>query len=199
MPLSPDKLSRTADRFQSFVTPLQKCFARMDQAYETIAAAYGFRCNGCDESCCRTRFYHHTYVEYLYLFKGFASQTQKMQAEIRTKAGRYVDALVQAANKGIMFRSMCPLNFNGRCSLYAHRPMICRLHGIPHELHPPGRGVAVGPGCDMFQRKYGHADDIAFDRTPHYAEMAALEKEFRQAEGLSGRIKMTIAEMILQF
>ncbi|HSM88690.1 MAG TPA: hypothetical protein VLT56_01580, partial [Desulfobacterales bacterium] len=39
-------------------------YAAMDAAYEAAAAAYRFACMGCEESCCRTRFHHHTLVEY---------------------------------------------------------------------------------------------------------------------------------------
>jgi cell division protein YceG involved in septum cleavage len=32
---------------------------------------------------------------------------------------------------------MCPLNEEGRCSLYLHRLMICRMHGVPSSLTFP--------------------------------------------------------------
>jgi hypothetical protein len=93
---------------------------------------------------------------------------------------------------------MCPLNQAGRCTLYAHRPMICRLHGIPHELHPPGRPPQQGPGCEEFLRCCGRTAGRALDRTPLYAELARLESEFRRKMALSYRVKMTVAEMLLE-
>ncbi|MCU0590907.1 MAG: hypothetical protein MUC57_05475 [Desulfobacterales bacterium] len=97
-------------------------------------------------------------------------------------------------------KPMCPLNEAGRCGVYAHRPMICRLHGIPHELHPPGRAPQapqLGPGCAEFHRLCGRAVYHPFDRTPLYAELARLESEFQQALGPRRKIRMTIAEMLL--
>jgi hypothetical protein len=51
-------------------------YADMDRAYAEVADRYGFHCNGCADSCCLTRFYHHTLLEYLYLaewVRGLAS------------------------------------------------------------------------------------------------------------------------------
>jgi Fe-S-cluster containining protein len=93
---------------------------------------------------------------------------------------------------------MCPLNLAGRCRLYEFRPMICRLHGVAHELHPPGRPVVIGPGCAEYERCRGSARaGERFDRTPFYTRLAALESEFRTTEGLQRRIKLTVAEMLL--
>lgn len=92
---------------------------------------------------------------------------------------------------------MCPLNAEDRCQVYAHRPMICRLHGIPHELRFPGRPPQQNPGCEEFHRRCGRSGDHPFDRTPLYTELARLESECRQALMLRRKIRMTIAEMLL--
>ena len=36
-------------------------------------------------------------------------------------------------------------------------------------------------------------------QAPFYIELAKLEKEFKQASGIDAKIKMTIAEMVMQF
>jgi hypothetical protein len=74
--------------------------------------------------------------------------------------------------------------------------MICRLHGIPHELNHPVKGRAMGPGCQEFVIQCGEKSYLPFDRTPLYRELADLEKSFRQATGLNVKMKMTIAEML---
>ena len=38
---------------------------------------------------------------------------------------------------------------------------------------------------------------IRFDRTPFYLEMARLEKQARLVTGVSDKIKMTVAEMLI--
>jgi hypothetical protein len=49
----------------------------------------------------------------------------------------------------------------------------------------------------MFDLQCSDKRYLKFDRTPFYFEMAKLESELKQAIGLSGRVKMTIAEMIV--
>jgi Fe-S-cluster containining protein len=181
----------------SFRERLRRVFDEMDAAYERAAAAYGFVCSGCADSCCRTRFHHHTLLEYLYLREGFGELPADHQEIIRAKAAAVVARHEQAGAPGAENRPMCPLNADDRCQVYAHRPMICRLHGIPHELRFPGRLPQQSPGCEEFHRRCGRPEVHTLDRTPLYTELARLESECRQALGLQRKIRMTIAEMLL--
>jgi Fe-S-cluster containining protein len=179
----------------AFLGRLQRLFADMDAAYAQAAAAAGFDCRGCEDSCCRSRFHHHTFLELLYLRDGFQALPLRDRESILETA----HAVVAASDPDPGARFMCPLNAEGRCRIYAYRPMICRLHGIAHELHPPGRPVVIGPGCREYERCRGAArQGSGFDRTPFYTRLAALESEFRDSAGLSRRIKLTLAEMLVQ-
>jgi Fe-S-cluster containining protein len=184
---------------KAFLDRLRALFAEMDAAYTRAAAAAGFDCRGCGESCCRSRFHHHTALEVVFLREGFGSLPPGEREEVLAVARSVAAAqAAPAAEEAASPRPMCPLNTEGRCRLYSHRPMICRLHGVEHELHPPGRPVIIGAGCREFERCRGTArPGERFDRTPFYARLAALESEFREAEGLRRRIKLTIAEMLL--
>ncbi len=73
--------------------------------------------------------------------------------------------------------------------------MICRMHGLPHELHKPGFPIIKGPGCDA--GRFDEKDYIPFDRTPFYREMAGVEMGFRTAFGKSGKIRETIAQILV--
>ena len=117
--------------------------------------------------------------------------------EIQSRAAWVCRETAMADRKESPVRLMCPLNFDGHCTLYAYRPMICRLHGISHELRRPGQTVIRGSGCGMFDLRCSTQRYRKFDRTPFYFSMAKAEGEFKQAIGLSDRIKMTIAEMII--
>lgn len=184
-------------RRASFIERLKRVYAAMDAAYGQAAAAYGFVCDGCEENCCRTRFHHHTLLEYLGLRQGFNQLPDERKAQIRENASAVVEQRIRDLAAGTDAKPMCPLNEAGRCALYARRPMICRLHGIPHELHPPGRAPQLGPGCAEFHRRCGRAVYHPFDRTPLYSELAHLESEFQQILGRHRKIRMTIAEMLL--
>jgi Fe-S-cluster containining protein len=184
-------------RLTAFFDRLHCIFAAMDRQYGEAANHYGFHCNGCEDNCCRTRFYHHTYLEYLYIHAGLNKLDHQKQGEIQSRAAVVCRQTAKADEKAMPVRLMCPLNSAGLCTLYAYRPMICRLHGISHQLRKPGQNVIRGPGCGMFDLRCSDKGYLKFDRTPFYFEMAKLESELKQAVDLSGRFKMTIAEMIV--
>lgn len=186
---------------KDLIADLEDLYGQMDHLYAQVSAHYGFKCAGCTENCCLTRFYHHTFLEYIYLRQGFAGLPASKQAAARQRAEAYLDVLVQSESgeNAPPFRRMCPLNESGWCLLYAWRPMICRLHGIPHELAPPGRSNRVyGDGCAEFAASCGHLPYYPFDRTPFYARMSELEGRLRKALGVSGKSKKTIAHMLVQ-
>jgi hypothetical protein len=173
-------------------------FERMDEAYGRAGGAHGFVCCGCEENCCRTRFHHYTLCEYLYLRKGFSRLVESDRQRIAVKASRVMEAAAEADDQGRPAVAMCPLNENERCVLYAYRPMICRLHGIPHRLTLPDGRQQVGPGCADFDRQCGPADNVFLDRTPLYAGLADLEQRARRQSAFKGKLRMTIAQILTQ-
>ena len=181
----------------AFIDRLKQIYAAMDRAYNRAEGHYGFACEGCRDSCCRTRFYHHTIIEYDYLIQGLKTLNPENRKEVTSRAMRVVDETAGADRNGTSVRIMCPLNVDELCILYAHRPMICRMHGIPHELQKPGQNRVYGPGCETFGSRCGHKGYFKFDRTPFYRQLAMLEQEVRQALGFDKKIKMTVAEIIL--
>jgi hypothetical protein len=177
-----------AERRRAFRLRLQTLYAAMDRAYARVAESCGFTCSGCRDNCCRSRFHHHTVIEYLELQNGLdqlpPDQRQRVEALAR-------QAIQTAPDR----RVPCPLLADERCLLYAHRPMICRLHGIPHRLVRPDGTVLAGDGCAAFHARCGPATR-RLDRTPFYRQMADLEKELRAETGFPARVKLTVAEMI---
>lgn len=189
-----DKVSHISEEF--WLTPLAQLFSQMDAAYDAVADSYGFHCHGCVDNCCYTRFHHHTLLEYLYLKKGLEILEPSIQAKVFEQAGDVVETTRAAEEKGLTPRIMCPLNQEGLCLIYAYRPMICRLHGMAHELRKPGQNPLRSEGCGLFTELTGTMDYIPFDRTPFYMEMARLERNLREASGVTDRLKLTIAEII---
>jgi Fe-S-cluster containining protein len=191
-----EKNCEQASMFAPYLDRLADVFRKMDGRYEGAAAEYGFVCSGCEDSCCRTRFYHHTLIEYHYLKIGLDSLSSSDRAIVQSRAletiayGEHHSEIAPAA--------MCPLNEDGRCRLYAYRPMICRLHGLPHELNHPVKGRVQSPGCHEFVIQCCQKAYIPFDRTPLYREMAVLEKSFRQETGIGigTKMKMTVADIL---
>jgi Fe-S-cluster containining protein len=174
---------------------LKDLYAAMDKNWNKVAAGYDFHCNGCEDNCCKSLFFHHTYIEKAYLIHGFKGLDQDKKEKILIRAKNYVKKNFPQGSEIKTLKIICPLNENGLCILYHFRPMICRLHGLPHELKKPGFDPVKGPGCDagLFDRK----PYIKFDRTPFYQQMAQIEMKFRQDLNKTDKIKQTIAQMLI--
>jgi hypothetical protein len=185
------------EKFKALLSDLESLYTAMDRAYDSVAAEYGFQCSGCEDNCCFTRFFHHTRIEYLYLMKGFSRLDTVKQDDIRKKAIGVNEKVRHAEEREETPWVMCPLNFDGQCILYAHRPMICRLHGIPHVLNHPSGNNLTGPGCGEFERLCGDAEYIRFNRTPYYRKMAGLERRLREKTGEAPKFKHTVAQMLV--
>lgn len=185
------------DQIQTpFFERLETLYASMDKAWENAAAHYGFVCRGCTDNCCATEFYHYTYIERNYLLSGLKTLTDSKIEAIKKKAKEVCTARAEAKPAERPIRVMCPLNSNGLCQLYKFRPMICRLHGIPHELKKPGSESVRQPGCLDGTPLFNATTYYEFDRTPIYTEMAKIEMEYRHSTGSQARIKETIAEIV---
>jgi len=182
-----------------FIQRIRNLSSTIDKAYAEAARYYGFDCKGCDRNCCKEFFCHYTLAEYMFLMHGLAllEQEDKRALFRRAEEVKQWYRLHDAARQSE--RVMCPLNRNGFCVLYAYRPMICRLQGIPHLVKTPGQPLRRGPGCHVFNeniRMVPHAD-CGFDHTPFYTEMAAIEREIRNTLQYQDRYKKTVADMLV--
>lgn len=193
---SPDVTPWRSNAVAPLLNQLAELYAAMDRQYEAAAQYYGFQCDGCRENCCQTRFYHHTIIEYLYLMKGMDQLPLETRDTVLVVAARVVRQTRAADQSGQKLRLMCPLNREQLCIMYSYRPMICRMHGISHELHRNDGTILSGPGCRQFDDQAQGKAYFRYDRTPLYHQMALLEKEVRLTSGISRKLKMTIAEML---
>jgi hypothetical protein len=179
----------------------------MQREYDAAARALDFTCAGCPQNCCTSFFQHHTHVEWAFLWKGLEELPAERRAAFLARGRDYLDAARAAQAKGETPAAMCPLITRegeeggaGRCGLYSHRLMICRLHGVAHVLQAPGRPRQAFPGCWRHQElAAGRADAPLLDRTPLYLELAALERDFLGSRaGRLPRVDLTLAEMLVQ-
>jgi Fe-S-cluster containining protein len=182
-----------------YTLKIKDLYSSMDAAYAEAAEHYGFRCLGCSESCCEERFCHYTLAEHLYLMEGLVALDVDTTGDILARAEDAVRHYHLHDLQGRHERVLCPLNFNGLCRLYEYRPMICRLHGIPHYLRKPGASKQTGPGCNRFAEEITASglSEPVFDRTEYYSGMAAVEIGLRRLVNFSGRYRKTVADMII--
>lgn len=192
-------IARRFNGIEGLRAEVTSVLAAMDSGYAEVAAHYGFTCQGCEESCCRTVFYHHTYTEFLLLIHGLSTLSEQARVDLFGRAAATQVAIDAAPGdeSDAPQRSMCPINVAGRCALYAYRPMICRLHGIPHELRRPDGRVISGPGCHLFDTLSGGEALRRLDRTPFYQRLALLEQGLRRHIEAPIRLHMTLAECLV--
>lgn len=180
---------------------LADLYRRMEESYNACAHQAGLTCENCPDNCCVSFFRHHTYVEWSYLWRGLLELPEKRRRHFIRRAEDYMREANQALTMNALPGAMCPLNEDGLCALYSYRLMICRLHGTRNVFTRPDGQRQIFPGCVRFAALSAAAgpDDIpTLDRTPLYAELAALELEFHKRAARSlPRVNLTLAEMIV--
>lgn len=179
---------------------LEALYARMGQGYAATAQGTGFTCAGCTQNCCTSHFQHHTYVEWLYFFKGFETLPAPRREAYLDRARACVREAQDALLRGERPAVMCPVNDDGLCGMYEHRLMICRLHGVPHVLAGRDGLPQAYPGCHRFPAPAGaDAAPAPLDRTPLYRDLARLEMDLLGARLRAlPRVNLTLAEMMVQ-
>lgn len=183
---------------KSLFASLKELYADMETAYAEHAQEAGLCCDGCQTNCCSSFFQHHTYVEWIYFLKGVHALPQAKQQEITARAKAYTARAKECMAEGLIPDAMCPVNENGRCIIYSHRLMICRMHGTKNCLHLPNGKEQIFQGCERFVTLPKTESIAPLDRTPFYKRLAALEMDILRRAGrpLPG-VRMTIAEMIV--
>lgn len=168
----------------------------MDEAYDKVQRHYGFSCEGCTDNCCTQRFHHHTLAEYYYLLEGLKQADPELVRQILTKTRVVVDSYEKERELGEILPLMCPINFDGLCRIYEHRPMICRMHGLPHRFKRPDGREERGGGCARYSEEHPRVD-WTVDRTKAYAALAKVEADIRRRTLIRERVKLTTAEMLM--
>jgi Fe-S-cluster containining protein len=180
---------------ENFSERMRAIYRAMDEAYDSVAGHYGFSCEGCGQNCCVQRFSHHTLVEYHYLLEGMKRADPGLARQILIKARIVTDSYRKEPVTGEVLPLMCPANFDGLCRVYEHRPMICRMHGLPHRFKRPDGREERGGGCARFEAR--HKADWTVDRTRLYTTLAKLEGELRRQTFQRSRYRRTTAEMFM--
>ena len=183
---------------------LAAIYADLQSGYDELAAEIGLTCQGCPDNCCDSYFLHHTYCEWAYLWQGLRELEEEQRATIVERAETYVEESRAQLARHERPQIMCPLNMDGLCSLYQHRMLVCRMHGIPATMTRPDGQSMRFPGCfrcqEVVKERYAGPDDApAMDRTPLFQRMVAVESRLLgDKRHLMPRVKLTIADMIVQ-
>ena len=178
-------------------------YQSMASDYDAVAQTIHLTCSGCPDNCCDSYFLHYTYSEWAYLWEGIRRLDDAQLDRIMQRSREYVEQSRHLIVQGQRPQLMCPLNDDGLCSVYSHRLMICRTHGVPATLTRPDGQHLRFPGCfrcqEIVNDSYAvESEAPAMDRTVLYRRLAQLESRFLgNKRGLFPKVKLSIAEMIV--
>jgi len=183
------------------VIELEDIYEGLQAQYEKIAADLEFTCSGCPDNCCDSYFQHHTYIEWAYLWQGMRKLSDERRDELIARSSKWQEECNSALAAGERPQVMCPLNDDGLCSLYHHRLLVCRTHGVPAAITRPDGQRLQFPGCfrcqELVEQRGG--TDLEVERTPYLRRLAMLENMLLENKRhLYPRVRMTIADMIVQ-
>lgn len=182
---------------------LAEIYQAMQAEYDRIAGQIALTCTNCPDNCCDSWFFHHTYSEWAYLWQGLRRLDGQALARLVRRAEEYICQSQAQRAAGQPPQLMCPLNESGRCSLYEHRLLVCRMHGVPAVLTRPDGQSLRFPGCfrcqEIVREKYIRDDAVpVMNRTPLLSRLAALESKVLGGSRQSyPKVKKNIAEMII--
>jgi len=119
---------------------------------------YIFCKEGCC-SCCQKGEYPMSAVEFAYMTIGAKMLSADVIAEIEKNMFRIKDEKDNHDGKDI-FRHACPFLVNNRCSIYSHRAIICRTHGLAFFS---AKGKLLVPACVNEGLNYSNVYDFETD------------------------------------
>jgi Fe-S-cluster containining protein len=160
--------------------------ARVDALCSRIAAenAACLACReGCDD-CCR----------HISIFPVEAAALAMALRDLPDKESARIQELARAATS-----HACPLLENGRCLLYAARPIICRTHGFPLLVdREEAKEIDFCP--KNFNGINSFPATVVIDLNCLNSTLAAIDAVFTTSSGFSpksGRERLSIAEALL--
>jgi hypothetical protein len=186
---SPDRKSRAGgyhDQVSARARYRELC-GKVDAFFARVKARHGddMRCRaGCD-GCCR----------------GNLSVTALEAEEIREAvAALAADARQRAAARvaGGEGERCAALEADGRCAIYAARPLVCRSHGLPVRMTSE-RGLPVVSACQLNFTARGPAaadPDCILDQTTLSTTLAALARARAGETGGDPAARVALADLL---
>jgi hypothetical protein len=164
--------------------------AEADAAFGAIHARHPDRmqCRAGCSACCRARL-SITRVEAAFLRSGLAAFSPGRRSEL-------------AARTREIGREPCPaLDDDGRCGVYAFRPLICRSYGVPlrHRREVALVNPPVVDACDL--NFVGTdlrtlPDEDVYDQSALEAALESIDRDHCSDHGLPQRERILLADLL---
>ena len=173
--------------------PIERLAALAEQTDAAFAAlherhAAHMQCQAGCSDCCRSRL-SITRVEEAFLRRGLATFPDERRAELSART-READ------------REMCPaLDGDGRCGIYAFRPLICRTYGAP-LLHRRAVELVNPPIVDACDLNFTEtslsvlSSEEVFEQTALVEELETIDSDHCTENELPQRQRILIAHIL---
>lgn len=207
--------ARSAAAPPELIERYRRLLGRADAWFERAAAAHAdeVQCRLSCTLCCQGLF-DVSPLDAVWIAEGARAAPDRLRRTLATKARRALAAVVRLAPDwgepwsvdelgeerfdqicDALSGESCPaLAEDGACSIYEHRPLICRLHGIP--MYDPGARAWLGGECELNFAPDGRRSDrtLWFDDVRFEEEQRRLEQElFAHARRPIGRTIVAVA------
>jgi hypothetical protein len=169
---------------------LADLFSKVDAFFERAARAFpapdGITCHaGCDACCIRK-------------LSVTELEAEAIAAHVAAMPERERDALGRAAR--VERPEACAALVDGRCAIYAARPVVCRSHGVPIRFPPSrGRSLPVVDACPLNFRGHDLAAlpaSFVLDQTTLSTLLGALDAARADATGAARGRRVDLAELL---
>ena len=134
--------------------------------------------------CCTNGNYPLSQLEMSYLMRAFAKLGKEQNEKVKTN-------IKTLLNKQNLSTYTCPFLLNGECSVYSHRPIICRVHGLAFRRE---NGVVNLPGCSDFQLNYSEYYDGKMASFEPISEDLTLSKIIAREKGIKFGVIRTMLD-----
>lgn len=137
------KVMITLEMIEDYKKYLALIEKKLLNKYFEAQKEYIFCKEGCS-GCCKSGEYPTSELELMYLMEGYQNLPPDLQAVIAQNSDKIKSHREQSGEK----LYQCPFLINNKCSVYEHRLIICRTHGLMYYL-PSEDGVIRNkiPAC----------------------------------------------------
>ncbi|QRK04444.1 YkgJ family cysteine cluster protein [Archangium violaceum] len=163
-----DKARAVRERYQELV-------AKVDTFFTRVQSRHGgaMQCKAGCTACCHVRL-SVTALEASVIREGLSRLPEEERARLAHRAKQGAPG-------------SCPaLEADGRCALYAWRPLVCRSHGVPIRQREPDGAASVSACEKNFEGGAGLPDvspDCVLDQTTLSTVLGALDAAYADARG----------------
>ncbi len=167
------------DKFQNFEIFLKSVDDDLKKIFD-YQKEYIFCKKGCS-LCCENGDYPLSQIEFEYLMDGFKNLNAGEQSIIKEN----IEKIKQ--EKQELYK--CPFLINNACSVYSHRPFVCRTFGV---LTEDAKGNPAFPSCAVHGLNFSQI----YDKEKHHLSAELVEKNhfkiFPKIFRLSNKVIMNL-------